>query len=672
MADAKLTALDALTGPAVADLLYLVDDVAGTPTGKKVTLGNVYKGLGTGTPDATTYLRGDGAWVTPAGGGDVVGPASSIDNAIPRFDSTTGKLLQGLALYSPTIDDNGTITANPSDLTSYPAYKVNYAAGAFARLFQVECPTGGHGPMEIRALNTDFGQPGPDDFIIAYGVFGDGTTTELNVHSRETGFDEGATGRRSFEVYDTIQHVEPTYWPTSRRVGFCYLSFSDPQDSATGGVLDCALQVDSLVCNTDFANPDNPGVGTIGQYFSLIPRFALGETEMMLSYKTAQFTTTIDPTSVVMSAANPLSMTISAAGGGLTLEGLGANLDMATDSGVAFYGGKLRAPQLSAIRTNSATAFTAAGLDLDYFDPGKVGIWSGFGSDIFIQANSANGVALMLDASKRLKTQADHFIGWVPSTTLHETDIDSGFARAAAGRVKVVSDSSGTLGTMLAGGYYYLLSGTTTNYPMNQSYSRTLPTTVDDYVEIGTFSGANGAENMRVTVTVTTGTFIVSKQYLISSFYGAVGSAYKIVRPVLNSLPYSGGAGDDFELEAVQASTDMILRLRRSVGTAAGTAIVRIEGLGNTAASAFTVSTATGTASPVPTEYFGGVGADNDGNFTSSGKYTAAASTTARSSMNVPSGTAPSSPVNGDIWSDGSNLLVRLGGATYTLDKTSV
>lgn len=45
------------------------------------------------------------------------------------------------------------------------------------------------------------------------------------------------------------------------------------------------------------------------------------------------------------------------------------------------------------------------------------------------------------------------------------------------------------------------------------------------------------------------------------------------------------------------------------------------------------------------------------------------ASTTARASLCIPSGTAPTSPVNGDIWSDGSNLLVRLGGTTYTLTK---
>ena len=66
--------------------------------------------VATGTPSATTYLRGDDTWATVAAGtGDVVGDASSTDNAITRFDGTTGKAIQN---SGATIDDTGNLTAN--------------------------------------------------------------------------------------------------------------------------------------------------------------------------------------------------------------------------------------------------------------------------------------------------------------------------------------------------------------------------------------------------------------------------------------------------------------------------------------------------------------------------------------------------------------------------------
>jgi hypothetical protein len=46
------------------------------------------------------------AWSTPAGGGDFVGPSSSTDNAVVRFDSTTGKLGQNSVV---TIGDTGAV-----------------------------------------------------------------------------------------------------------------------------------------------------------------------------------------------------------------------------------------------------------------------------------------------------------------------------------------------------------------------------------------------------------------------------------------------------------------------------------------------------------------------------------------------------------------------------------
>jgi len=52
------------------------------------------------------------SWSSPAGGGDVVGPASSTDNAVARFDLTSGKLLQNSGVT--IADDNATIISGSS------------------------------------------------------------------------------------------------------------------------------------------------------------------------------------------------------------------------------------------------------------------------------------------------------------------------------------------------------------------------------------------------------------------------------------------------------------------------------------------------------------------------------------------------------------------------------
>lgn len=55
---------------------------------------------------STEFFNGVGGYSTPAGTGDVVGPGSATDNAIARFDGTTGKLIQNSAV---TVDDTGVL-----------------------------------------------------------------------------------------------------------------------------------------------------------------------------------------------------------------------------------------------------------------------------------------------------------------------------------------------------------------------------------------------------------------------------------------------------------------------------------------------------------------------------------------------------------------------------------
>lgn len=80
-----------------------------TPTAGAVAYGNgtAYAFTAAGTAGQVLISGGTGAptWTT-YGGGNVSGPASSTDNAIARYDGTTGKIIQNSGV---TIDDNANI-----------------------------------------------------------------------------------------------------------------------------------------------------------------------------------------------------------------------------------------------------------------------------------------------------------------------------------------------------------------------------------------------------------------------------------------------------------------------------------------------------------------------------------------------------------------------------------
>lgn len=85
MADKTMGALDSADLP-----LMTSDNIAvsrGGTTTKKATLANLLALIG-------------------AGSGDVVGPASATDNTLPRYNGTTGKLLQGSGI---NVDDDNKI-----------------------------------------------------------------------------------------------------------------------------------------------------------------------------------------------------------------------------------------------------------------------------------------------------------------------------------------------------------------------------------------------------------------------------------------------------------------------------------------------------------------------------------------------------------------------------------
>jgi hypothetical protein len=74
----------------------------GNSSGNTLTKATLTQGTG------ITITNGNGSITIAATGGDVVGPASATDNAIARFDGTTGKLIQNSAVT--VADTSGDIT----------------------------------------------------------------------------------------------------------------------------------------------------------------------------------------------------------------------------------------------------------------------------------------------------------------------------------------------------------------------------------------------------------------------------------------------------------------------------------------------------------------------------------------------------------------------------------
>jgi len=105
--------------------------------------------------------------------------------------------------------------------------------------------------------------------------------------------------------------------------------------------------------------------------------------------------------------------------------------------------------------------------------------------------------------------------------------------------------------------------------------TRTLSTTANDTVEIGTLNSTHGAHSLLITIQVTDSGFSVAKQYeIVSPFDTTTTATYRKVLPTRDTGPW---ASNDFDLEAYHDDNIIGLRVRRTGGSISGTLEIMID-----------------------------------------------------------------------------------------------
>lgn len=142
--------------------------------------------------DGTNYFTLRGKATGAAGVGDVVGPASATDEALARFDTTTGKLLQDSPV---TVNNDGAVTVPEIAAPSTPASgKVAVYAKTDGKLY-IKDDAG----TETDLTAAGSGSPNPTSTVIPYnnaGTFADSPLSRTDANTIEHSNGTGATSVR--------------------------------------------------------------------------------------------------------------------------------------------------------------------------------------------------------------------------------------------------------------------------------------------------------------------------------------------------------------------------------------------------------------------------------------------------------------------------------------------
>jgi hypothetical protein len=190
---------------------------------------------GTGISTSGTYPNFTITNTSPSLGGDVVGPASATDNAVARFDATTGKLLQNsVVLVGDTGAVTGVTTLAASTSVTTPIVQATNSAGLALR--------NSAGTTQI-----SMGGGGGDNVTIAVATNINGANAQIDISPTGTGH----------------VHIKPT---GTGAVEIAPTNAGTMNNMVIGGTTPLAITGTTITANTQFSGA---GTGLTGTATSL-------------------------------------------------------------------------------------------------------------------------------------------------------------------------------------------------------------------------------------------------------------------------------------------------------------------------------------------------------------------------------------------------------------------
>jgi hypothetical protein len=292
---------------------------------------------------------------SPSLGGDVVGPASATDNAIARFDTTTGKLLQNSVV---TVGDTGAVsgvtTLSASTSVTTPIVQATNSGGLALK------NSGGTTQMSV-------GAGGGDNMSISVSTNINGTNAQIDISPTGTGHVHiKPSGTNSVEIAPTsVGTINNMTIGATTAVAGSFTDLSVTGTTSFDGSQGTAGQV--LTSAGTGATPTwtTPTTGTVTSVTGTAPVVSSGGTTPAISMAAANTTTNGYLTSTDWNTFNGKGAGTVTSASVVSANGFAGTVATATTTPAITI-----STSITGVLKGNATAISAATAGTDYVAPG--------------------------------------------------------------------------------------------------------------------------------------------------------------------------------------------------------------------------------------------------------------------------------------------------------------